>query len=141
MIDAGHPVLGFLADAYWMDLGTPEKYLQAHLDMLEGKVTGCVPRALGRRGASSTCGRPRPLGRRERRREIGADAEVDDTVVHAGARVGAGARVTGSVLAANATIGDGAIVGSSVLGEGARARGTRASRTPRCRPGTVAPSS
>ena len=38
VIEAGHPVFGFLAEAYWLDLGTPEKYLQAHFDMLEGKV-------------------------------------------------------------------------------------------------------
>jgi hypothetical protein len=31
--DAGHPVFGFVSDAYWMDLGTPEKYLQAHYDL------------------------------------------------------------------------------------------------------------
>ena len=31
---------GFVSRAYWMDLGTPEAYLQAHVDLIEGKVTG-----------------------------------------------------------------------------------------------------
>ena len=39
VIDAGHPVFGYVADAYWLDLGTPEKYLQAHFDMFEGRCT------------------------------------------------------------------------------------------------------
>ncbi len=38
VIEAGRAVFGFASDAYWLDLGTPEKYLQAHFDMLEGKV-------------------------------------------------------------------------------------------------------
>ena len=40
VIEAGHPVFGFLSDAYWLDLGTPAQYLQAHFDLFEGKVHG-----------------------------------------------------------------------------------------------------
>ncbi len=38
VIESGRNVYGFVSDAYWLDLGTPEKYLQAHFDMIEGKV-------------------------------------------------------------------------------------------------------
>jgi NDP-sugar pyrophosphorylase family protein len=40
IIASGGAVFGFPADAYWIDLGTPEKYLRAHRDLLEGKVRG-----------------------------------------------------------------------------------------------------
>jgi mannose-1-phosphate guanylyltransferase len=40
VIEAGHPVFGFLSDAYWLDLGTPAQYLQAHFDLFDGKVHG-----------------------------------------------------------------------------------------------------
>ena len=40
LIEEGVPVYGFDAHAYWMDLGTPDKYLQAHFDLLAGKVQG-----------------------------------------------------------------------------------------------------
>jgi NDP-sugar pyrophosphorylase family protein len=40
VIGAGHHVSGFLAEAYWIDVGTPEKYLQAHFDLLAGRVAG-----------------------------------------------------------------------------------------------------
>src|SRR4029453_17545167 len=39
-IPAGHTVFGFPGNCYWIDLGTPEKYLQAHRDMLAGEVRG-----------------------------------------------------------------------------------------------------
>ncbi len=31
-------LFGYRSDAYWLDIGTPEKYLQAHHDVLRGKV-------------------------------------------------------------------------------------------------------
>jgi len=118
VIAAGHPVYGYVAEAYWLDLGTPEKYLQAHFDMFEGKVhhvTYPAPWVAG--GAEvdlrAHLGRWVAVGAGA---AIGADAQVDDSVLHQGARVGAGARVSGSVLAAGAVVGDGAIVEGCVLG-------------------------
>ncbi|MEW6048450.1 MAG: NDP-sugar synthase, partial [Bacillota bacterium] len=34
----GEPVFGYVTDSYWSDIGTPEQYRQAHLDVLDGKV-------------------------------------------------------------------------------------------------------
>ena len=121
VIAAGHAVYGFVADAYWLDLGTPEKYLQAHFDMFEGRVHGATyPAPWVAEGADvdlqAHLGRWVAVGTGA---AIGPGAQVDDSVLHQGARVGAGARVDGSVLAANAVVGDGAIVDGSVLGEGA----------------------
>jgi mannose-1-phosphate guanylyltransferase len=121
LIDAGHPVYGFVADAYWLDLGTPEKYLQAHFDMFEGKVHDVsYPAPWIAEGARvdlrAHLGRWVAVGPGA---IVGPDARVDDSVLQAGARVGSGAVVTRSVMAPNAVIGDGAIVESSVLGDGA----------------------
>ncbi len=33
----GEPVFGYATDTYWMDMGTPEKYLQLSRDLLHGK--------------------------------------------------------------------------------------------------------
>ena len=35
----GEPVFGYATDAYWMDMGTPDKYLQLNGDLLCGKST------------------------------------------------------------------------------------------------------
>jgi NDP-sugar pyrophosphorylase family protein len=122
VIEAGHPVYGYVADAYWLDLGTPEKYLQAHADMIEGKVHEVsYPGPWVSPGADvdlrAQLGRWVAVGPQA---SIGPGAEIDDTVVQRGARIGAGARVTGSVLAPLAVVGDDAVVESSVLGEGSR---------------------
>ena len=37
-LERGLNMMGFVSDGYWMDMGTPEKYYQAQVDVLEGKV-------------------------------------------------------------------------------------------------------
>lgn len=39
LVDDGEPVFGYTTDTYWMDMGTPEKYLQLNGDLLNGKST------------------------------------------------------------------------------------------------------
>jgi mannose-1-phosphate guanylyltransferase/mannose-1-phosphate guanylyltransferase/phosphomannomutase len=38
VLENGLKMMGFVSDGYWMDMGTPEKYFQAQVDVLEGKV-------------------------------------------------------------------------------------------------------
>jgi mannose-1-phosphate guanylyltransferase len=90
-------------DGYWMDFGTPDRYLQATWDILEGRVATRV-----RPTASGVFVHPSA--------EIAPDAEIGPrAVVGAGCRVGAGATVAGSVLLAGSEVGAGARVGDSIL--------------------------
>ena len=124
LITSGLPVYGFLSEAYWLDLGTPEKYLQAHFDILEGRVDGeryAAPFVAP--GAEvhlrARLGRWVVVGSDAM---VGADAEVDDSVLHSGAVVEAGARVFGSILGPRSRVGAGATVAGCALAEGARIR-------------------
>jgi len=104
----GDGLSALLLDGYWMDIGTPERYLQASWDILEAKVrTQVEPTAPGLLvGAGAT---------------IAADAQVGPrAVVSTGCRVEAGAEVSESVLLDDCTIGEGARVQSSILSPGAR---------------------
>lgn len=38
LLEDGRPVYGFPASSYWLDIGTPEKFVRAHKDLLEGKL-------------------------------------------------------------------------------------------------------
>ncbi|MGZ5291398.1 MAG: sugar phosphate nucleotidyltransferase [Actinomycetota bacterium] len=121
LIELGRPVYGYVSDAYWMDLGTPEKYLQAHFDILAGRV-GFEPEYAAPFVADGAdvdlrahLGRWVVVGAGAR---IGRDAQLDDCVVHAGAVVEDGARVVGSVVGPRATVGAGATLRGSVLAEG-----------------------
>jgi mannose-1-phosphate guanylyltransferase len=37
LVDQSEPVYAYPSSAYWIDIGTPEKYLQLHRDLLSGK--------------------------------------------------------------------------------------------------------
>ncbi len=122
LIAQGDPVFGFDAHAYWMDLGTPEKYLQAHFDLLAGKVRDADYPAPWIHGSAEVdlrahVGRWVAVGAEAR---VGAEAQVDDSVLHPGSAVAEGARVVRSVLGPGAHVGPGAVVVSCVLGAGAR---------------------
>ena len=94
-------------NTYWVDAGTPRAYLQAQLDLLDGR------RGPGPDGVSPQAA-------------VDADAVVERSVVMAGAAVAAGATVRGSAVLSGARVAAGAVVLDSVVGFGARiGRGAR----------------
>ena len=105
-------LFGYRSNAYWLDIGTPEKYLEAHADALRGLV-----------------GRPPTPGARELSAGIWTqgDATIEPgatvlspALLGPGARVESGARVRDSVLGEGAVVERGAVLESAVLHEGAR---------------------
>jgi len=125
LIDRGERVYAFLSDAYWIDMGTPERYLQAHFDALDGKVRGLEAEApfvapTAEVDADAKLGRHVVIGDGAR---VGPAAEIDRSVLHAGATVGEHARLRGSILGPRSSIGPGAEVEDSVFAEAARLDG------------------
>jgi len=122
LVAEGRPLFGYVSDAYWLDLGTPEKYLQAHFDILEGRVRGEPVYPAPFVSATATVDLRAHLGRwvvvGEGAR-VDPQAQIDDTVLHAGAMVEEGARVVGSILGPGSRVGAGATVSGSALAEGA----------------------
>ena len=103
----GNGLCGSLLDGYWMDIGTPDRYLQASWDILEGRVhTRVDPTAPGLLVAADV--------------EIDEEADVGPrAVVGPGCRVERGARVRDSVLLDGCTVGRDALVEDSILAPGA----------------------
>jgi mannose-1-phosphate guanylyltransferase len=121
VIADGRPVYGFGSRGYWMDLGTPEKYLQGHFDIFEGKVEGLAypspwVHPAARISLRAHLGRWVAVGAGAR---VDDDAQIEDSVLLAGAHVGAGARIVTTVVGPNAQVGAGATLAGCVLGEGA----------------------
>ena len=121
LIERGEPVYSFLSDAYWMDTGTPERYLQAHFDALDGRMEGLAydapfvaPSAIA--DPDAKLGRLVVAGEDVR---IAARADIDRSVLLEGSVVGEGAEVAGSILGPRSIVGAGAILLDCVLGEGA----------------------
>ena len=112
-----------LLDGYWMDIGTPERYLQASWDILERRVATRVeptsPGMLVDPGAEVAAGAtvgPRAVVAAGCR--VGEGAEVSESVLFEGCRLGEGARVRGSILAAGVEVPAGAVVEGIVAGQG-----------------------
>jgi NDP-sugar pyrophosphorylase family protein len=118
-------VHGVALPGYWLDIGTPDAYLQAHRDVLERNFVTDVGDRLGsdytlvadgaERGDDARLVPPVYVGEGAR---IGAGARIGSlAVIGAGAVVGAGASVESSVVCAGATIGAGTNVFGSIVGE------------------------
>jgi mannose-1-phosphate guanylyltransferase len=125
LIADGARVFGFTSNAYWLDLGTPEKYLQAHADLLDGRVDGEGAFAAPFVDSTATVARSARLGRHAvvgARAVVSERAEVDTSVVMPGARVDADAVVRDSILAPRSMVGASARLRGTVLGEGAVVR-------------------
>ena len=82
----GDGLFGYAAEAYWLDIGTPERYLQGTFDILEGNVTTAVADRLGSGYLAvgdrvQSAGRIVPPALVERGCEIAAGAHVGSLVV------------------------------------------------------------
>jgi mannose-1-phosphate guanylyltransferase len=121
-------VYGVALPGYWLDIGTPEAYLQAHRDVLERNFVT----ELGERlGSDYTLVSPDARVSPEARlvppvfvgpgAAIGAGARIGSlAVIGAGATVGEGAAIESAVVGANAYVGPGTSVTGSIVGERAQ---------------------
>lgn len=134
----GGGLFGHLAGGYWIDIGTPERYLQATWDLLAGAVESDLPArdesgSLIGQGCIIGGARIGPQAVLGDHCSVGTGARVERAVLHDRVMVGSDCSVRESVLASGARIGEGArieplaVVGSAaevpagaVVGGGAR---------------------
>jgi mannose-1-phosphate guanylyltransferase len=102
----GEGLHGLRLDGYWMDIGTPERYLEASWDILERRVeTRVEPTAPGMLVAESA--------------KVAAGASLGPRVVLGeGCQIESGATVQGSVLLEGCIVGENARVSDSILSPG-----------------------
>ncbi len=144
LLNRGDVVCGYKSDGYWIDIGTPQKYLRVNHDLLSGKTGGCFadeltgerirveqvsdihpqailegPVVIGRGckiGSGSRVKGPAVIGSDC---IVGIDSSVEGAVIWDGTRIGDGASLKECVIAENVTIGDGSqIMEGCVLGHG-----------------------
>jgi mannose-1-phosphate guanylyltransferase len=129
----GAGLYGYAAEgAYWLDIGTPNRYLQGTRDVLSGAVQTTVsaadlatgphvrgPVMVGENvvfGPGAQAVGPAVIGANV---TLAAGAVVERSVVLDGSELGEGAHVRDSILAPNVTLGSHTLVeGQAVLGEG-----------------------
>jgi NDP-sugar pyrophosphorylase family protein len=111
MLDAPSCLYAMASDAYWIDIGTPEKYLEAHADVLGGALL--EPPAPDARQVAPGVWFQGDV-------EVDARARLEAPVLLGdGTTIAAGAHVAGSVVGRGAVVGAGARVHRAVVHEGA----------------------
>jgi mannose-1-phosphate guanylyltransferase len=138
----GNGLYGFPSQSYWLDIGTPERYLQGTFDIIEGNGATAVTERLGsdwlaidpRAEVSGRVIPPAVLERGVRVAEgahvgslavlagdvsIGANTTVERAVILNGAQIGEGCTLRDCIIAAGCRVGARSqITGGAVLGEG-----------------------
>jgi NDP-sugar pyrophosphorylase family protein len=143
LIERHETFVAYVDRGYWIDIGTPEKYVQVHRDMFEGKFAG---------GLFATADRTKPIVHPEARIEDGVtisgpcfidagvhvkagatiggytvlgrgvlveeSADLQDTIVWPNSRIGQSAIVHGPIIGRNCHVGrDSVLRGRALLGD------------------------
>lgn len=110
LLAAGAPVYGYAAEGYWLDIGRPQQYIEAHRAVLSGSVKAQI---LGHRTAKgywvAADGKSGPV--------VDPTAHVGDTA-HIGqrTRIEANAHISGiSSIGHDCVIGEGSLVENCIL--------------------------
>jgi mannose-1-phosphate guanylyltransferase len=160
----GEGLYGYVSEGYWLDIGTPERYLEGTFDILEGTVTSgvqdrmgesylCVEDGVENAGriipsalVESGCriGEHARIGGRvvlEHGVSVGEHTTIERAVVMQGAEIGRNCTLSGCIVGGGVRIGDECHVdGLSVLGEGVTlGAGNEVSNGARIFPGVTLP--
>ncbi len=121
----GNGLYGFDAPGYWIDIGTPERYLEATWDLLAGRPRSNLPPrdetgSLVYENGLVSGAHVGPQSVLGRNCSVGTDARVERSVLHDRVVVGADAAIVESVLAERVRVGERARIGpGAMVGAGA----------------------
>jgi mannose-1-phosphate guanylyltransferase len=124
LIGAG--LYGWSAEGYWIDIGSPERYLEATYDLLAGRVRSDLPPrdetgSLIYDGSLTSGAHIGPQSVLGRHCSVGTDSTVERSVLYDRVLVGPDCDIRESVLGEGARVGQGArIEPGSLVGSGAR---------------------
>jgi mannose-1-phosphate guanylyltransferase len=121
----GNGLYGYAAAGYWIDIGTPERYLEATWDLLADRVHSTLPPrdetgSLVYANCLLSGAHVGPQSVLGHHCSVGTDARVERSVLHERVHVGADAAVVESVLADGVRVGERARIGPRAM-VGARA--------------------
>ena len=134
VLGEGNALFAYVTADYWIDLGRPEHYLDAHHHIFDGTMPLAIPFA---KGEISGPGKAQPPGTVIAPAFIGADVLIEPgasvgpfVVLGDGCRIARGARIEDSLLWDGVSVGIDAVIEQSILASGTRV-GARAKVAPR----------
>ncbi len=144
VLKLGYKIYGFVSNDYWLDVGTPEKYLAAHIDILDKKVPFTItykkvypniyigdgtrykkenltvgPIVIGENTILEDNAKILPFSVIGKNCIICQDATISQSIIFDNAKIGKNSIIRNSIIASNVTIGENVKVeGNSIIGEG-----------------------
>ena len=140
LVERGETFVAYIYDGYWIDIGTPEKYMQVHRDIMDGRYvtapffnlparwTSVAQDALIERGAivEGPCfidegvqirsgARIGPYSVIGRETHVDEYASIDGAILWPNCRVGRGAAIRDAILGRRCKIGQEVTVGAGVV--------------------------
>ena len=121
----GEGLYGWVAGGYWIDIGTPERYLEATWDLLAGRVESTLPErdetgSLIYGGSLTSGAHIGPQTVLGAHCSVGFDAAIERSVLHERVVVGSDAVIRESILGEGVRVGQGARMQGAVVGAGAQ---------------------
>jgi mannose-1-phosphate guanylyltransferase len=139
---AGSGLYGYAAAGYWVDIGTPRRYLEGTWDLLAGVIDSTLPQrdetgSLVYEGGLTSGAHIGPQAVVGHHCSVGSDSSVERAVLHDRVAVGADCTLRECIVAEGARIGDRAEVrAGAVIGKDARiAAGAVVEEDARVQPG------
>jgi NDP-sugar pyrophosphorylase family protein len=136
LLRANEPLYGYTWSGYWIDIGTPQRYLKANQDLLNGRINGFEAERRPHPAINDSDEAPQidrlsvvdpsctiKPGVEIINSVLGPNcfieerARIENSVLLAGARVGRATEIRGSVIGKSALIGRFVKVENSVLGD------------------------
>ena len=108
----GEGLYGYMAAGYWVDIGTPERYLEATYDLLADRVRSTLPPrdetgSLIGEGCITSGARIGPMSVLGRHCSVGDESIVERSVLLDNVRVGSDCLVTEVITATGAVLAEG----------------------------------
>lgn len=145
-LSKGYRIYGYISDSYWIDVGTPQKYLTAHYDILNKKISFKFPYkevleniyigkgskylknnfvsgpvVIGKGTKIEKGARVMPLTVIGDDCMISEGAEISESVIFNGCKIGKGCLIKESIISNNVEISGNVIVEDfSVIGDNSR---------------------
>jgi len=121
-----HGLFGYRAKGYWLDIGTPGRYLQATFDIMESSVTTAIGTRLTEAPGARLTDGATISGRVVGPAVVGEGCEIEDgavvggsVVLGRGVKVCSGARIAHSVLMDGVTVGERTEISEAIISAGA----------------------
>jgi mannose-1-phosphate guanylyltransferase len=118
LLKQGKRVFAYISSGYWIDIGTPQKYMQVHQDILQHRFKPCIGQA--EQIEISLVDIVDSFSRIGQDVQIKMGTRIESSCIGDGCRIGSHALIKESILWPGVTVGDHVRLEGSIIGRGSQ---------------------